>query len=326
MSLQETATTTNDTNTGASNTGDTGRSALLGDGGAPAAPTTQANTQGRADNQGHNSGGAFDANGDWRSGFATGLDDQTKQTWDSLSGRYTSPAELAKAHVNLVQTMDKRIPIPAADAKPEEWDAVYQKLGMPEKPDAYQWKFEGIENWDDGRRAQVKELAPLFHKARATQAQVDEFVRQQAELDKVSADAERAKANQLQMERTKALQTEWRGEFDKNKGLVATTVKTYAGNDFEEIASLRLSDGTFAADHPAFARMFARIGAERAEDDRDPSAFNTGARESAQEQINQIEQEAIAKGWSPTHPQWPHKKLDALYAKTAGSKNMFNHA
>jgi hypothetical protein len=273
--------------------------------------------------QGHNSGGAFDANGDWRSGFADGLDDQTKETWGKLSSRYTSPAEMAKAHINLMQTMDKRIPIPGEDAKPEEWDAVYNKLGRPEKPDGYQFKFDNT-GFDEAEQAELKGLAPLFHKARATQAQVDEFVRQQAELNKVRNDAFMAKANDLRMQRDRQLKTEWRGpDYDRNKSLVQTTVKSYAGDDFEEIASLQLSDGTFAADHPAFARMFARIGAERAEDDRDPTAFNAGMRESVAQQIEQIEQEALSKGLSPTSPGWPHKKLDALYAKKAGTKNQY---
>lgn len=299
------------------------RSALLSDGGAD---QTGAEA-GRASGQGHNSGGSFDKNGDWRSGFADGLDDGTKETWGKLSSRYTSPADMAKAHVELVKTMDKRIAIPGENAKPEEVDAVFQKLGMPEKAEDYKFDMDKIEHWDAARKEQIKGYAPLFRKARATQAQVNEFVAQQAEVEKLQADAFEAQVNTVSQQRMKQLKTEWRGDdFDRNKSFVATTVKTYAGNDTDEIASARLSDGTFVVDHPAFARMFAKIGAERSEDDRAPSAFNGGARDSAKAQIEQIENEALAKGWSPTHPNWPHAKLDALYKKTAGTKNMFNAA
>ncbi len=296
------------------------KATMLSDGGDSAPNGAEA---GKTGGQGHNSGGHFDANGDWRSGFVEGLDDATRETWGKLSSRYTSPAEMAKAHVNLVQTMDKRIAIPGPDAKPEEVDAVFQKLGMPEKPDDYKFNLDQITHWDPARKEQIKGLAPLFRKARATQTQVDEFVAQQAEIDRVQQEAFEAQANTIAQQRRKQLETEWRGEdFKRNKSFVKATVETYAGADTDEIAGLRLADGTFAVDHPAFARMFAKIGAERAEDDRDPSAFNGGMRDSAKAQIEQIEREALDKGWSPTHPNWPHARLDALYKKVAGSRNL----
>lgn len=320
MSLQETAT---QTTTAAETTTTT-----------EAKPATVATQQSNGSSMlsDGNSGGngkeiemTQDANGDWRASFANGLDDTTKETWGKLSSRYTSPTDMAKAHVELVRTMDKRIALPGPDAKPEEVDAVYQKLGMPETADKYQFKFEGIEHWDDERRTQVKELAPVFRQARATQEQVDLFVKHQAELDKAQADAFRAKAHDIKQQRDREIRTDWKGaDYDRNRALYQTTVKTYCTpDDIQTMKSLMLDDGTAALDHPVFARMFAKIGAERAEDDRDPTAFNAGLRESAQEQINQIEQEALSKGLSPTSPQWPHKKLDALYAKVAGSKNMF---
>lgn len=263
-----------------------------------------------------------DANGDWRANFTQGLDDQTKETWGKLSSRYTSPAEMAKAHVNLVKTMDQRIPIPGPDAKPEEVDGVFQKLGMPEKAEDYRFNFEGIQHWDDGRRSQIKELAPLFRKARATQSQVDEFVRQQAELDKIAADAAQAQANTLRQQRMRQLQTEWRGDdFNRNKSFVKATVEHYAGADKDEIANMRLADGTFAVDHPAFARMFAKIGAERSEDDRDPTVFNAGARDSVKAQIEKLESEALEKGLTPSDPRWPNKQLEPLYQKLHGRRN-----
>lgn len=262
------------------------------------------------------------AGGDWRA--IQGLDEETGKVWNNLSARYTSQADLAKAHVSLVQSMDKRIPIPAPDAKPEEWDQVYNKLGRPEKADGYKFEFKETDPWDDGQRDHIKGLAPLFHRARATQAQVDEFVRQQAELDKVAIDAARAKTNTLSQQRMRQLQTEWAGEdFKRNQNLVATTVRNYAGGDSDEIATLRLDDGTFAVDHPALARMFAKIGAERAEDDRDPTAFNGGLRANAKDEIERLESEAKSKGLSPSDRDWPHAKLDALYGKAYGKTNQF---
>lgn len=266
------------------------------------------------------------SNGDWRSKFGTGLDEESAKVWGNVSSRYTSEADMAKAHVELVRTMDKRIPLPSADAKPEELDEIFNKLGRPEKPDAY---FEGFEfpadaPWGEAERAHIKGLAPLFHKARATKEQVKEFVKQQAELDKVARDAALAKANTLNQQRDKQMRTEWAGEdYSRNRNMAATFVRTYAGSDVEEAASMRLDDGTFALDHPVFQRMFAKAAAERSEDDRDPTAFNTGLRQDAKSQIEQIEADAKAKGLSPSDRDWPHAKLEPLYKKAFGSRNEF---
>lgn len=301
-------------------------------------PDTQGQSQGRAGlmsgaadqgaadgaGQGHNSGGHFDKNGDWRTGFAEGLDDSTKETWGKLSSRYTSPTDMAKAHVELVKTMDKRIPVPGENAKPEEWDGVFMKLGMPEKAEDYKFEFDGT-GWDKDRQEQVKGLAPLFRTARATQSQVAAFVKHQAELDKASEDAYRAKAHDLSQSRMRELQQQWRGEdFKRNASLVKTTVETYAGPDAESISQMQLADGTWVVDHPAFARMFAKIGAERSEDNRDPTAFNTGMAQDIDAQILAIESEMTDKGITPTDKRYPHEKLEALYKRKPGNaRNTF---
>lgn len=298
------------------------KAGLMDVGGAGDQPGT--GTAGEPGKQGHNSGGQFDANGDWRSGFSEGLDEPTRNSWGKLASRYTTPAEMAKAHVNLVQTMDKRIAVPGENAKPEEWDGVWNKLGRPETADKYTFEFPADAPWDDAQKEQVKGLAPLFHKNGATQKQVNEYVRQQAELDKVARDAAIAKANTLAQQRQRQLQTEWRGEdFQRNRSMAATTVKTYAGGDTDEMASMRLDDGTFVLDHPVFARMFAKIGSERAEDDRDPTAFNAGNRETVKSQIEAIEAEAKEKGITPSNRMYPHAKLELLYAKLHGKRNDF---
>lgn len=292
-----------------------GATAPAANGNGTAAPATQ--TQGEP---------AAAGNDNWRSRFATGLAEEEKKVWDNLSGRYTSETDMAKAHVSLVRSMDKRIPIPDENAKPEEWDQVYNKLGRPETPDKYQFEFPADAPWDETQRAHIKGLAPLFHKNGATQKQVNEFVRQQAELDKVAADAFRAKANTTQQTYDKTLQQEWGGDFQRNQNLAATFVKTYAGADVETAAGLQLADGTYVLDHPVMRRMFAKAGLERAEDDRDPTAFNSGATASAKSQIDQIYEEMKTQGITPSDPRFPHAKIEALSKKAYGSRNDYGRS
>lgn len=50
---------------------------------------------------------------------------------------FKNPADLAKSYKELKAMLGGSIRIPAPDAKPEEWDKVFQKLGWPETPDKY---------------------------------------------------------------------------------------------------------------------------------------------------------------------------------------------
>lgn len=50
---------------------------------------------------------------------------------------FKNPADLAKSYKELKGMLGGSIRLPAPDAKQEEWDKVFQKLGWPESPDKY---------------------------------------------------------------------------------------------------------------------------------------------------------------------------------------------
>ncbi len=78
-----------------------------------------------------------------------------------------APAETAPAAapVAAAPTIES-IPLPGKDAKPEEWEAVYTKLGRPATPEEY-----GLTAPDGADESFVKVVAPLLHKAGLTAAQ-----------------------------------------------------------------------------------------------------------------------------------------------------------
>lgn len=226
--------------------------------------------------------------------------------------------------MSLVRSLDKRIPLPGADAKPEEWDEVYTKLGRPEKPDGYKFEFPADAPWDDTHKDRLKGLAPIFHAEGATQKQVDAYLKRQAELDKLDADAHAARVNTLTQTNQKALRTRWGADYDENRNMAATSVKHYAGSSLDKLASMRLADGTFMLDDPDVAEVFAKVGRDKSEDMRDPTAFNSTQRASVTSQIEAIKAEMREKGISPSDTaRYPHAKLEELYAKASGTRNEF---
>ena len=109
---------------------------------------------------------------------------------------------------------------------------------------------------------------------------------------------------------------------EKNKTRHLQAARNYSGEQWEELQSMRLDNGVFLLDNPLIFDMFAKIGAERQEDFRNPSEFNQNAREDAQTEYTKIRQEAIAKGLSPTNPLWPTAELQKLQDRIHGTANI----
>lgn len=291
-----------------------------GNGSSQPAPNGKAAQGGAANDGAPANDNAGNGGDDWRSMFTQGLDEPMQKQWSSIAGRYQSPAEFAKSHIELRNTA---IFVPKDDAKPEAWDQVYDRLGRPKAPTDYKWNhIPDAPALDEGEQEVRNGVAPVFHRLGMNQKQVDGVIQWHDQQRKVQTDAAIARANTTTETNIKTLKAEWGPDYDRNVSHHQNALRHYAGNDFKTVASLRLSDGTFVADHPVIARMMSKIGAERAEDNRFAESFNPSSVADAKTQIQKIEAEAVAKGLNPTHPMWPHAQLDPLYARANGSKRM----
>lgn len=255
----------------------------------------------------------------WREFFGTGLDEETNKTWSSLSSRINSPQDMAKQYVQTQQEIRNRIRVPANDAKPEEWGEVWGKLGRPEKPDGYKFadKYDGYD-MDDTDKSYRDSMRPVLHRIGLNQWQVSEIEKGQVEQLRMQRDAMVAKVNDVHQKNAQQMRTEWGADFDRNMSVARLELQ--ASPDAAKLVRIQLADGTFLGENPDFVRYVQKNGQMKSEDDRTPSVFNSGMRQSAQDQIDTIEKEATAKGLTPTHRDWPHDKLVPLYQKVHGSR------
>lgn len=300
---------------GAAGNGAAGGAALLsGGGGNGSSQSAAPANDGAPANDNAGKGGS-----DWRSMFTQGLDEPMQKQWSSIAGRYQSPAEFAKSHIELRNTA---IFVPKDD-KPEAWEQVYDRLGRPKAPTDYKWNhIPDAPPLDEAEQEVRNGFAPVSHRLGMTQKQLDGVIQWHDQQRKVQTDAAIARANTTTETNIKTLKAEWGPDYDRNVSHHQTALRHYAGNDFKTVAGLRLADGTFVADHPAIARMMSKIGAERAEDNRFAESFNPSSVADAKAQIQKIEGEALAKGLNPTSQGWPHEQLNPLYARANGSKRM----
>lgn len=188
--------------------------------------------------------------------------------------KYESLSEAVKAGNHLMTKVgEKGLILPKADAGDEAWGEVWQALGRPDSPAAYELEgFEKPEWWNDegGMRALSKmhELGLNSRQARA----LIEWTRDQAkgQMEGASeADGTR------HAEWDKELAGKWGTAAEKRYDLAERVARGIGG--IEEIANARLPGGGLLKHHPGFRDFLAEVGQQRAEDgllgDAEPSRF-----------------------------------------------------
>ncbi len=259
---------------------------------------------------------AADANAWWKP-LVTGLDKSEAMSFRNTASRYKEPKDYVKANLELRKSA---IFVPKED-KPEAWNQVFDKLGRPKDPQAYEFDFEGLE-LDDTEKEASESFRGVAHQAGLLPRQVKILTQWQAKVTKTQRDAYSTRAKVVAEEQNKQIKNAWGADYPVKKSAVATAIKTNTTKDqFERIANARMADGTFVVDNPDFAEMFARIGMGLNEDGRDPTAYSTSGRENIQAEITRIENEALQKGYLPVgDPRYPHQQLNTLYEKLEGTK------
>lgn len=179
---------------------------------------------------------------------------------------YKNPAELALANYNLtkLQRGDPTvIGLPGADATPEQMGEFYSKLGRPDAPDGYEFKFgEGVTP-DEGM---VSFARSAFHEAGLTPQQA------QIVADKWNAYmGEQTESLQTTITRQNdqelaALQTKWGADLDKNKAAGQRAVQSLGlSNDLIERVEQQIGSA-------AIVELLATIGRKS-----DEGGFKAGA-------------------------------------------------
>lgn len=209
---------------------------------------------GEAGNDG--AGGGTKAPATWRDGLAPELrNNPALKDFDDV-------AKLAAAHVELQGVIGKKglVPPDPKTAKPEDWQRWRQGLpGVPKDAASYDLgDFKAPEGlpWDGEAQGKFLEVAHRFgvpsDGARALLDFYAEFTQQS-----VSQLVERTEAD------AKALREEWGGGYDGKIEAANAALRAAANGDKDELAALtqiKTADGRFLLDHPAMARLFARLG------------------------------------------------------------------
>lgn len=271
--------------------------------------------------------GSFDQ-GDWRASFASGFEEAVGDPdeagrFRAWLGRYASPKDFTKGIWEMRKGFGERVALPNDKSKPEDWDHLFDRLGRPKEPAGYAWQhLEDAPPLNDAEREAAESFKMIAHREGLLPRQVQAIVKWNDEQRKLIAGAQQEAVNVAYRNAAKMLETEWGPDLKDNLEIANNQGKAFFGKDFDAIVNTRLEDGSFLGDNPHFVRVLHAFAMAKAEESRDAAYIPTREKETIQEQIDALETEAMQKGLAPSSPQWPHAKLDPLYKKLRGTRNL----
>ena len=216
---------------------------------------------------------------DWRAGIPDDL--------KPIADRFTSREDAIRA-IQSFQKRDGQVRVPGKDAKPEEIAAYHKAIGVPDKPEAYEFFVpEGATVTDDMKANQV-EWGKRFQAmgiGKDAAKKLSQFVSEDGKRYQdslISADKTFAEQQEA------ALRSEWKGDdYDRNKTLANKAFRDLAGKtglNVEALTQIETKDGRFLMDRAEIIRMFAAIGREMSEGSLGPT-LTESEKDTVDEQI-----------------------------------------
>ena len=160
--------------------------------------------------------------------------------------------DLAKSYANLVHKLgapsEELVRVPKDGDKNE----VYDKLGRPESPEAYQFVGETPDHFRS-----------FAHDTGLSQEQAGKFYDYMSEQARTDSENARKAYEQEQLDYQQGLSKEWGDEYGKNSELARRAFLQFADPD-----AVKFMEESGLGNHPGLTKMFSRIGKAFSEDGR----------------------------------------------------------
>jgi len=209
-------------------------------------------------------------------------------------------------HAQKMVGLDK-IPVPNKYATDEDWNEVFKRLGAPEKPDQYKYKFDKGQEVDEKALKAFNEVA---QKNGLLPKQAESIVKFYNELNQQAVSQETSKMDAAQKEAETVLKTEFGAEYGKRLDQAKRLAVATLGTDF--LNKTVLKDGSKLGDNVSLIKAFSTLADKLSEDEivKGEGTDYMSAKE-IQKQIDELQQEGSAF-WEKTHPN--HKRsVDEVY-------------
>ena len=189
-----------------------------------------------------------------------------------------------------------KIPVPNKFATEEDWKAVFNKLGAPEKPEDYKYNFK------EGEVDQ--ELLSTFnqqaHKLGLLPQQAESLIKFYNDLNQGSSVQAEEKAAQTRLHTENELKKEFGPQYVKRLDQAKRLASSTLGNDFLE--NTLLADGSRLGDNLNVVKAFSDLAEKLSEDEvvkGDSSSYMTA--NEIEKEITSLTEEG-SPYWTKTHP------------------------
>ena len=207
--------------------------------------------------------------------------------------KFSDVSTLAKSYINAESMIGKdKMVIPGANTTEDEWNDIYDKLGRPSDPNAYELTAEvgEGEQIDEQLMSSFKETA---HKHGLSPAQAQGLLDYYNSISSQSMVDLENNAVLAQEQSQRELREEWGRSYDDNLNKASTVGKQFFG---EDVFGMQLADGSKLGDNPALIKGLSKMASIVSEDvfagDKDSAASSANM----QQQINDLT--------APNSPYW----------------------
>lgn len=174
--------------------------------------------------------------------------------------QFSTIGELGKAYLDLQGKSERAVEVPGEDATEEQWAAYREKMGIPDKPDNYEFEEVELPNGSSEETEMDQWFRKVAHENGFTQKQANEFRKAW-----VQQNIEQMKAQQEQFDKAREdaeakLREEYGERFDETIKLAHEGVKQRS----PEFAKFLTDSGL--TNHPEMVKLMADIGQLYAED------------------------------------------------------------
>lgn len=169
--------------------------------------------------------------GTFKEGWVNDLTDDRFSEYRATAANYKDLPSLLKglkeSKSAAMQRLDGMVKVPGEGATEEDIAAFRKGLGVPESPDGYEIKIDGLPEGielDEGLASEFKKLA---HENNLTPAQVNRLAAFQVQTEARMREAQQAEQEAYLSEQRKTLESEWGNDFQKNMSLAQRTAATF---------------------------------------------------------------------------------------------------
>ena len=236
---------------------------------------------------------------------------------ESSLQNFTDAGQLAKSYIHAQRMVGAdKMPVPTNNFTDDDLKETFTKLGVPASPDKYDVNY----NLQEGANDQpVKDFISHAHTLGLLPKQLQGVLDYYGNLEQSSLDNAQKDQELNRVNNETSLRKEFGLAYDKKLNQANDVFKNFFA---EELAEVKLQDGTSIGNHPGFIKALATMSEKFSEDTISASQESAGGLLTPQE----AQKEVSKIMGDPKHPYWikEHPNHDAAVKEVADLNGMIH--